>query len=315
MADLPASRVLPTRAFDTSAVDFAGPFFVKVHNLRKVQPIKVYLCLFICMATKAIHLEVVTDLTADAFVASLTRFISRRGDVKHLFSDNATNFVGAARQLRKTIENLLQQEPTQKYLTEHEISFHFIPPRAPHFGGLWERAVQSAKYYMRRVIGEQVLTLEEFLTLMCRIEAMLNSRPITPMSSDPCELEALTPGHFLTLGPPVAPSETDLSDVPINRLKRWQLVKSFAQNIWNRWLRDYLHTLQHRPKWTKPQKSLEIGSLVILHEENVPPLQWKLGRVIHLFPGKDGVPRVAEVRTATGCFKRPVVKLSVLPVD
>lgn len=315
MADLPTSRVSPTRAFESSAVDFAGPFHVKLYPLRRLQHIKVYLCLFICMATKAVHLEVVTDLTTNAFIASLTRFISRRGLVNHIYCDNATNFIGAARQLHESVEAVLQDETSQKYFTDNEISFHFIPPRAPHFGGLWERAVQSAKHHMRRVIGEQVLTLEEFSTLCCRVEAMLNSRPITPLSSDPSELEVLTPGHFLTGGPPVILPETDLTGTNVNRLKRWQLVQSFAQNIWKRWQRDYLHTLQNRPKWSKPQKNIELGDLVLLHEDNVPTLQWKMGRVTNLFPGKDGIPRVAEVKTATGCFKRPVVKLSILPLE
>lgn len=315
MADLPASRVLPSRAFEASAVDFAGPFNVKLHPLRRSQHSKVYLCLFICMATKAIHLEVVTDLTSDAFLASLTRFISRRGRVKTLHLDNATNFVGAARQLQKTAETILKLEPIHTWLIDNEITFHFIPPRTPHFGGLWERAVQSAKYHLRRVIGDQVLTLEEFITLTSRVEAMLNSRPITPLSSDPGELEALTPGHFLTCGPPAILPETDQTAIPTNRLKRWQLVQSFAQNIWKRWQRDYLHTLQNRPKWATPQKHIKLDDLVLLHEDNVPPLQWKMGRVTALFPGKDNVPRVAEIKTATGVFKRPVIKLSLLPSE
>ena len=315
MADLPASRVSPTRAFNTSAVDYAGPFSVKAHYLRRIQIVKIYVCLFICLSTKAVHLEVVSDLTSEAFIASLTRFVSRRGLVSHLYSDNATNFVGAARQLRETVQKLVKQDETQLFLTERSIEFHFIPARAPHFGGIWERAIQSAKNHMRRVIGEQVLTLEEFITLSCQVEAMLNSRPIVPMSSDPCDLEVLTPGHFITGGPLVSIPEESLVDVPTNRLRRWKLVTAFAQHIWQRWHREYLHTLQNRPKWIHPQENLKKGDLVLIHEDNTPPLRWKMGRVTNVFPGKDDVIRVAEVKMASGLFTRPVVKLSPLPLD
>lgn len=313
MADLPESRVVPTRPFTISAVDFAGPFSAKLHNLRRLQHIKIYLCLFICMSTKAIHIEVAMDLTAECFIACLTRFISRRGQVTKLYSDNATNFTGAARKIRDTVQRLIEDDPTVKdYLLQQCITFHFIPPKAPHFGGLWERAIQSAKRHLRRVVGDQVLTVEEFTTLVCRIEAMLNSRPITPMSSDPSDLEVLTPGHFLTGGPLVSLPETSQSE-PINRLKRWQLIHSFAQQIWKRWQTEYLHTLQNRPKWTQPQRNLKVDDLVLVQEDNVSPLQWKRGRVTKVIPGKDNVIRVAEVKTVSGVFTRPVVKLSLLP--
>lgn len=315
MADLPSTRVTPTKAFTISAVDFAGPFNVKIHKIRRLQHIKVYLCLFICLSTKAVHLEVVMDLTSEAFVASLTRFISRRGLVSQLYSDNATNFVGAARQIRQALKQIIQQPHAQQFLSEHMISFHFIPPRAPHFGGLWERAIKSAKYHMRRVIGDQILTVEEFITLCCRIEAMLNSRPITPLSSDPGDLDVLTPGHFLIGGPLVSLPELDNTHHSTNHLKRWQLLQAFAQHVWKRWHNEYLHHLQHRPKWTKPQINLKQGDLVLIHDSNVPPLQWKMGRIVKTFPGEDNIVRVAEVRTKSGLITRPAVKLSLLPIE
>lgn len=315
MADLPGPRVSPTKPFLTSAVDFAGPFSVKLHNLRRLQHVKIYLCLFICLSTKAVHLEVAMDLTAECFIGCLTRFISRRGQITNLHSDNGTNFTGAARKIRETVEILTKESPTKNYLERENITFHFIPPRAPHFGGLWERAVQSAKKHMRRVIGDQVLTIEEFTTLVCRVEAMLNSRPLTPMSSDPSDLDVLTPGHFLTGGPLVSLPEIDQTNTPMNRLRRWRLLQSFAQHIWKRWHREYLHTLQNRPKWTNSQKNFEIGDLVLVHEDNVSPLQWKRGRVTKVIPGRDQVVRVVEVKTASGLFTRPTVKLSPLPVE
>ncbi|XP_054259921.1 uncharacterized protein LOC128984610 [Macrosteles quadrilineatus] len=177
---------------------------------------------------------------------------------------------------------------TQRFAQNNKITFHFIPPRAPHQGGLWERAIKSAKYHLKRVIGTQILTYEEFLTLIARVESMLNSRPITPLSADPSDLEALTPGHFLTGGPLTSLIEPHLTDISVNRLKRWKLVHAFAQHIWNRWHREYLQTLQERSKWTTPEENLKIGDLVIIHEDNTPPLAWMLGRIISASPGQDG---------------------------
>lgn len=313
MGDLPSGRVVPTRCFNVSAVDYAGPFTVKLFKLRRVQPIKVYLCLFICFVSKAIHLEVVTDLSTDAFLASLTRFISRRGLVSNLHSDCGTNFIGTCSSLRKTFEDLMKKPETQRFAQDNSIRFHFNPPRAPHQGGLWERAIKSAKHHLTRVIGNQILTYEEFFTLTTRVEAMLNSRPITPLSSDPNDLAPLTPGHFLTGGPLISLIEPyPMDSTPV---QRWRLVQAFAQHIWQRWNKEYLQTLQERSKWTKPQENLKIGDLVILHEDNTPPLTWKMGRITEVFPGSDENVRVVKIKTSGRSLTRPAVKVSCLPIN
>lgn len=183
------------------------------------------------MSIKAIHMEVVTDLTSEAFFAAPTRFISRRGLNSHLCSDNATNFVGAERQLIRDFQKKIQEDASQNFLAEHLITFHFIYPRARYFGGLWEKAIQSAKKHFRRVIGNQILILEEFSTLVCRVEAMLNSRPLTPLSADPSEYIALTRRHFLVNGPLIFLPKLDRTEVPQNRLKRWLLVQALEQQI------------------------------------------------------------------------------------
>lgn len=314
MGDLPLERVTPTKPFTSTGMDFAGPFTIKLYSLRRLQAVKVYLCLFICFATKAIHLEVVNDLTSDAFIAALTRFMARRGMVSDLHSDCGTNFVGAATALRKCFQDLLKTPDLQQYALRNKIVFHFLPPHAPHQGGLWERAVKSAKYHFRRVIGTHTLTYEEFVTLTARIEAVLNSRPLTPLSSDPNDLNALTPGHFLTGGPILTPAEPKLTDYPTNRLKRWQIVQAFTQHIWRRWQKEYLYTLQQRSKWDKMQENLKVNSLVIVHDWNTPPLQWKLARITSVIPGPDGVVRVVHLKTASGNISRPAVKVSLLPI-
>lgn len=181
-------------------------------------------------------------------------------------------------------------------------------------GGLWEAAVKSAKAHLARVIHGQLLTFTELDTLICRIEAMLNSRPLTPLSSDPSDLTPLTPAHFIIGSSIATPVERIHGEKPLTSLKRWHRVQAMAQSLWRRWSLEYLHTLQSRAKWNKVEKNLQIDDLVLLHDPQLPPYQWQLGRVTETFPGKDGHVRVATVRTATGEYKRPVVKLYPLPI-
>lgn len=186
-----------------------------------------------------------------------------------------------------------------------------IPPSAPHFGGIWEAGVKSVKYHLRRVMKTQVFTNEEFNTLIIGIEAVLNSRPLYPMSSSPQDLEVLTPGHFIIGGPMlILPSES--STVPTSCLSRWKLQKKCLHDIWERWRYDYLNSLQMRSKWKTKEKNLEPNVLVLLKEPNVQPLCWPMGRVIETFPGPDGVVRVAKIKTAKGTYIRPVNKLAPL---
>ncbi|XP_018377309.1 PREDICTED: uncharacterized protein LOC108770303 [Trachymyrmex cornetzi] len=173
------------------------------------------------MVVKAVHLEVVSDLTTDGFLAALRRFISRRGIPTHIHSDNGTNFVGANNQLKELYGLFNSNEHKNKinqFSLEHRVTWHFIPPIAPHFGGLWESAVKMFKHHFKRVIGELLFTFEEFNTFTIEIEGILNSRPISALSSDPNDLSALTPAHFLIGKPLNSLPELDLSSVPANRL-------------------------------------------------------------------------------------------------
>lgn len=306
MGNLPNPRVSPNKPFSHSGVDYAGPFHITLSKNRGVKTCKAYVCLFICLSTKAIHIELVSDLTAEAFLASLRRFIARRGRVSHLYSDNGTCFVKA----NKELLNL-----TRDAASSESIEWHFIPPSAPHFGGLWEAAVKSMKKHLIRVIGYQVLTYEEFYTILCQTEAILNSRPLTPLSSDANDFSVLTPGHFLTMEPLTAAPDSDLSHIKLTHLNRWQLLQRIHQDLWKRWHAEYLHTLQQRQKWLKNSVLPEINSLVLIQDDALPPLKWRLGRISALYPGADGVARVAEVTTANGIIKRPLIKLYPLPVS
>jgi hypothetical protein len=319
MGDLPVKRLEPARPFINSGLDYCGPILIKTHRGRgKQKTIKAYVCLFICLSTKAIHIELVSDLTADTFLDALKRFVSRRGTVKSIISDNATNFIKANKDLIDLHQFFQNSEISRKLVTtlsNENIQWKFIPPRTPNFGGLWEAGVKSVKFHIKRVVGETVLTYDELYTLLTRIEACLNSRPLVPMSNDPNDLTAITPGHFLIGEALTAPLEPDLTELKINQLSRHQLLERLRQHFWKRWRTEYLSYLQGRTKWQSPSPSLQPGDLVLLVEDNVPPLCWPLGRIQQVHPGSDGNVRVVTVKTNRGTYKRGVRKVCVLPIE
>ncbi|GFX07595.1 integrase catalytic domain-containing protein [Trichonephila clavipes] len=269
------------------------------------------------MVTKACHLEIVTDLSSEAFIAALKRFFSRRGKSKRIFSDNATNFVGTQlelKRLREIMSNCVSN--LSKFLCEERVEWSFIPPRAPNHGGLWEAGVKAVKYHLRRVMGNLRFTYEEFLTILNQIEGVLNSRPLYPLSCDPGDFDALTPGHFLVGRPITATAEPSLTtEVSDNRLKVWQKQTKIVQHIWKRWSNNYLSTLQNRNKWHFEKNNVKIHDMVILKEDNLPVCNWPLGRILEVYHGKDNKIRVVLVKTKNGIFKRPITKLCILPLS
>ncbi|XP_065093593.1 uncharacterized protein LOC135714204 [Ochlerotatus camptorhynchus] len=317
-ADLPASRVSPTRPFFICGVDYCGPFFIK-STVRNRSPTKAYVAVFVCFATKAVHIELVSDLTTAAFLAALRRVVARRGRIAELHSDNATTFKGASHALNR-IYRMLKTDQADRdrifnWCSENEIRWKFIPPRAPHFGGLWEAAVKSTKKHLLKTVGNTNIAYEQMVTLLAQVEMCLNSRPLTPMSSEPSDLEVLTPGHFLIGSNMQAVPEVDLRGVPDNRLQLYEQTQKHLQNIWARWYPEYLQQLQSRAtKGCKPPVTVEVGRIVVIKEDNVPPAYWPLGKIIKLHPGKDGVVRVVTLRTAPGKdIVRAVAKLALLP--
>lgn len=175
--------------------------------------------------------------------------------------------------------------------------------------------MKSIKHHLRRVVGEASLTFEEFYTTLTSIEACVNSRPLTPLSSDPNDLTSLTPGHFLTGSPLTAIPEPSLDHLPVNRLSHWQRAQQIAQHFWARWSKEYLSSLQQRPKWNKEAANIRVGQLVVVKEDNLPPLRWATARVVATHPGADGIVRVASIRTSSGTYKRATNRLCVLPIE
>ncbi|XP_025192697.1 uncharacterized protein LOC112592764, partial [Melanaphis sacchari] len=242
MAALPGFRVREAHPFSIVGIDYAGPLQMKELSLRRSRVAKVYIAVFVCMTTKAVHLESVSALSTDAFRLTLDRFVARRGLPTSIYSDCGTNFVGAARQLRQ----LVNHPDNRDKLTAHiACEWHFNPPGAPHFGGIWEAAVKSAKTLLTRALSPQVWTFEEFTTILYRVEAAMNSRPLVPASTDPSDLECLTPGHFL-VGRPLLAIPEPVDDAHIGLQTRWKLLQQSFQFFWRRWSREYLSTLQAR---------------------------------------------------------------------
>ncbi|KAL4123429.1 hypothetical protein QTP88_015607 [Uroleucon formosanum] len=320
MGQLPADRVEPARPFLKCGIDFAGPFLIKSSIRRNASLLKGYVCMFVCFTTKAVHIELVGDLSTQAFISALNRFFDRRGKSITIYSDNATNFVGASHKLKEWYD-LFQTEQHKKkveeVLSESEVQWRFIPPRSPHFGGLWEAAVKSMKNLVqKKILGNVHLTYEELYTVLTRAEACLNSRPLTPISTDPNDLSVLTPGHFLIGDSLLAIPEPDIAHVSINRLTRWRRLSHYSQIIWKKWSREYLNQLQERKRWAVEKgPKLDIGTVVLVRDENLSPLYWKLGRVTSVQQGPDEIIRSAEVKLEKGLITRAVRKLCPLPFD
>lgn len=317
MGDLPSCRVTEALPFSRTGVDYAGPLLLKQGRMKS--PVKAYIVLFVCMTTKALHLELVTSLSAEAFLSALHRFVGRRGNVSEMRSDRGTNFVGGDRQL-KELHDMLGTQLVEKKIADfcqvRGIDWKFNPPKAPHQGGLWEAGVKSVNYHLHRVLKEAYLNYEEMNTLLVQIEAILNSRPLCQQSDDPCGYQALSPAHFLVGRELTAVAEPLYDGLRENTLSRYQFVQKQKQTFWRRWSNDYVTEQQKRGKWNKSPSLIKNGMLVILKDDNTPPQTWRLGRIIETHPGSDGVIRVVKIRTSSGAtFNRPTTQIAILPIQ
>ncbi|XP_058984311.1 uncharacterized protein LOC131805082 [Musca domestica] len=312
MAALPPERCEISRPFTHTGLDFAGPFDIKSYTGRYCRITKGYVCVFVCFSTKAIHLEATSDLSTSNFLAAFNRFVSRRGCPLHLHSDNGTTFVGASKRIAKNFIDTSNQALMSNYAHQN-LTWHFIPPGARHMGGLWEAGVKSFKQHFRKVAGNTKYTYEEFQTLLTKIEACLNSRPISPSSQSPSDFTALTPGYFLIGSPILSPLEPEISQSSISIQNRWQRLRSMYQHFCSRWKTEYLKELHKRTKWKSPERDVEENMLVVIQEENLPPTCWRLGRVIRVYHGNDQKVRVADILTQKGRITRPITKLVILP--
>ena len=310
MADLPRDRISPAPPFTYTGVDYFGPFLIK-EGRREV---KRYGALFTCLVSRAVHIEVASTLESSSFIQALRRFIARRGPVREMRSDNGSNFVGAHNELLQAIQEMDHEEIRAK-LQRENIDWTFNPPAASHMGGVWERQIKTTRKILAGLMDEygHCLDEESFRTLLCEVEAVINSRPLTTVSGEPDDLEPLTPNHILTtksnvILPP--PGKFQKNDVYMRR--RWRRVQYLANLFWTRWKKEYLVVMQERRKWQHPQRSLVEGDVVIIREENVPRNAWSLARVVRVEPDAQGLIRSVVVKTRETTLRRPINKLVLI---
>lgn len=317
MGQLPPERVTIGEAFARTGVDFAGPFTMTRAVGRPTRGSdksteKAWLSIFVCLASRAVHVEVLCGLTVCEFLSAFERFIMRKGRCFHLYSDNGTTFIGTDNELARTLKEWSTSFPAEK-LHAFNTQWNFITPAAPFKGGIWEAAVKSFKFHLRRIVGGQSMTKDALTQVAVQIEGCLNSRPLWPSSDDPSDLHVVTPAD-LFIGKPIIsqPLAEYVVNVPQNRLSWWQQRQKMHQKLWQLWQDNYLTSLQTRGKWFSIQNNIKIDDMVIVRDDNLPPTQWCVGRIVKTYPGKDGLVRSVRVKTVRNELDRPITKICLL---
>uniref|UniRef100_A0A5S6R5S5 Integrase catalytic domain-containing protein n=1 Tax=Trichuris muris TaxID=70415 RepID=A0A5S6R5S5_TRIMR len=313
MAPLPASRLQGCFPFEQTGLDFVGPLYVRQGRKKT----KGYICLFTRTATRAIHLEVTSDVSTKQFLHCLRRFFARRGHPITILSDNFRTFKAADRELHDLYKTL-DCEKIRHETTSNRIHYLFITERAPWTG---EHLVRSVKAPLRKVLRKTTLNFFEMRTVLCEVEPQVNSRPLTFVGDDPTSGDVLTPFHFLIgRGQSTLPEVT--AALPLidgtNTSERHDLRRRSAYqqrlltHFWKRWRQEYIVTLSTRRKWTKTRREPQIGDIVLIAEDYVTKCKWPLRRVVQKYPGVNGLTRTVQVKTIRGMVTRPVARIHLL---
>ena len=319
MAPLPSVRVSSdeigtAHPFDAVGIDYFGPLYVKLGpktRSKKNDTLgKRFGCIFTCLRYRAVHIEVADNLSTDSFVNAVLRFVRRRGAPRIIYSDNGTNFKGSEVDVLQALKSW-DQDRIRSSLTRRGVEWVFNPPGASHQGGVWERLIRSTKKILRSLVGQRELNDQSLRTFLAEVEKIMNDRPITPVSSDPRDLEALTPNHILLLRQNPSTSAREFSGQDKYNA-RWKHVQILADSFWERWTTEYLPTLQKTQKWLKKIRNFSVGDLVLMLDKDTQRGQWPKGLVEEVFPDTEGVVRRVAVRTANGVYQRDVRKLCLL---
>ncbi|XP_035222185.1 uncharacterized protein LOC118195060 [Stegodyphus dumicola] len=298
----PEDRVREGATFEVVGVDLAGPLYLREGS-------KAWIVLYTCAIYRAIHLELVTSLSTETFIQSLRRFIARRGRPYVIYSDNGTNFVGTNSVLKKVNWNAICSAASIQ-----RIRWKFNPPTAAWWGGWWERLVRMVKENLRRVLGRTSLNYEELYTILCDCEQVINSRPITYVSEDNQDPSPLTPMMFLQELPSSGVPDMDYVDSKeLNRRAKYR--QRIRHDLRNRFRNEYLGQLRQQAIKKGKFQQLQVGDVVLLEDSQRRRIHWPLAKIVELFPSKDGIVRLARVKTRNGILLRPVPRLFPLEIS
>ena len=305
MADLPAERLEPGgRCFTYTGLDLCGPFYVTQGRSK----VKRYGCLFTCFTTRAVHMEVVTDLSTAAFLNGFFRFTARRGCPMKVFCDNGTNLVGGKRELSLSLRQLNRAEVVES-ARRKDIEWWFNTPTASHAAGVWERMVRTVRRVLCATLSPRCSLSDDVLqTAMINAENIVNSRPIAKLSDDVRDDAPITPNHLLMSQENASFPWGSFLTADLYR-KSWRQAQVIIDQFWDKWKRAYILDLHRRSKWHQVTKNLEEGDLVLIEETDAPRGVWPLGRVVRVQPGRDGLVRSVVVKTRGTELMRPVTKL------
>ena len=318
MADLPEDRLAMAPPFTNVGLDVFGPWQITARRTRGgVAHNKRWATLFTCLSTRAVHIEVLESLDTSSLINAMRRFFAIRGPAKILRSDQGTNFVGARKELE--MDPRVDVASVGRHLADAGCTWLFNPPHAPHMGGAWERMIGVTKNILNAMLmrhDSARLTHEVLTTFMAEVSAIINSRPLAPVSTDPEDPTLITPATLLTqkIGEaPLPPGEFDSKDVS---RRQWRHVQHLSETFWKRWKGQYLPLLQTRSKWTSNSPNIESGSVVILKDHDTKRNEWPVGRVTKVIPSKDGKVRQVEVKTCRNnhpkTFLRPITEIVLL---
>ena len=301
-APLPEFRTQGDRAFQTVGVDFAGPFEYKVSKNKQG---KAYVALYTCATSRAVHLHLLPDMTADEFKRSLGEFIARRGLPTRIVSDNGKTFVATAKWLNK----LKRNHKVNDFLARRNILWVFNLARSPWWGGFFERMVGLMKVALRKAVGRASLTFDQLKEVLMDVEVQLNNRPLGYMEDD-IESLPLTP-NTLIHGANISLPEEDLDDMEEDEVKRMSKRAKYIQRckdtIWKRWTTEYIRSLRERRlNQTGKTSEIKIGEIVLIKGEEKYRGQWKIGVIQEFVKGRDGVIRGAKLKTVSGVRERPL---------
>lgn len=317
--DLPDFRVQPSQPFSSTGLDYMGPLFVRSSDGAQ----KVWICLFTCATTRAIHLEVIDDLSSAQFLLALRRFVALFGKPSALISDNGTQFQAAFRTLSVIFSDIFRSDEVQGYSSNEGISWKFITAFAPWMGGFYERLIGIVKSVLKRILGRRVLSLVELQTISAEVSAMVNSRPLTWVSDEVGDVP-LAPSDFLGKHGkrPTIPCSQQLLDPPDSSANSLVVLfkrqETLLNHIWKRWSTDYLLGLREHFRLSTQrgacQSSPTESSVVLVHDPKKPRGQWLMGRISRLIPSFDGNIRAAVVKLSRGSSITRPIKL-LYPVE